>query len=118
LTVEHYGSRRTSKTSPPVTDAQSSADGDIKLFQSLAILEHLDEKYPGPPLLPADPLAIPAFADAHPSKQPAPVKAENAKGMHRFGEWAVLSLGFSDSINGCGNASRTSAGRTTTGSSL
>jgi maleylacetoacetate isomerase len=32
-------------------------DSDIKLFQSLAILEYLDEVYPEPPLLPADPLA-------------------------------------------------------------
>src|SRR5438105_4660964 len=29
-------------------------DGETRLFQSLAILEYLDEKYPDPPLLPAD----------------------------------------------------------------
>jgi maleylacetoacetate isomerase len=32
-------------------------DGDVKLFQSLAILEYLDEAYPEPPLLSADPQA-------------------------------------------------------------
>src|ERR1700759_3574065 len=29
-------------------------DGDVKLFQSLAILEYLDETHPEPPLLPKD----------------------------------------------------------------
>jgi maleylacetoacetate isomerase len=49
-------------------------DGEVKLFQSLAILEYLDEKYPEPPLLPADiaarawvrGLALINIADSHP----------------------------------------------------
>src|SRR6202795_3598016 len=49
-------------------------DGKTKLFQSLAILEYLEEKYPEPPLLPDDiaarawvrGLALINIADAHP----------------------------------------------------
>jgi maleylacetoacetate isomerase len=49
-------------------------DGEARLFQSLAILEYLDEKYPEPPLLPVDiaarawvrGLALINIADSHP----------------------------------------------------
>lgn len=49
-------------------------DGDTKLFQSLAILEYLDERHPQPPLLPREPearawvrgLALINAADSHP----------------------------------------------------
>src|SRR5258707_13194896 len=50
-------------------------EGGSPLFQSLAILEYLDETHPQPPLLPKDPrgrarvrgLALIAAADGHPS---------------------------------------------------
>jgi maleylacetoacetate isomerase len=49
-------------------------DGEARLFQSLAILEYLEEKHPEPPLLPADlaarawvrGLALLNIADSHP----------------------------------------------------
>jgi maleylpyruvate isomerase len=49
-------------------------DGDERLFQSLAILEYLDETYPNPPLLPKDAparafvrgFALINIADSHP----------------------------------------------------
>jgi maleylacetoacetate isomerase len=49
-------------------------DDGIELFQSMAILEYLDEKHPRPPLLPAEPearawvraLALINVADSHP----------------------------------------------------
>jgi len=65
-------------------------DGEVKLFQSLAILEYLDEKYPQPPLLPADPvarawvrgIALINAADSHPLIVPrvrtAPIRSRIA----------------------------------------
>ena len=48
-------------------------DDDVKLFQSSAILEYLDEKYPKPPLLPSTQwrawgrgVALINAADSHP----------------------------------------------------
>lgn len=49
-------------------------DGDVNLFQSLAILEYLEETYPNPPLLPKDAasrawcrgFALINIADSHP----------------------------------------------------
>jgi len=49
-------------------------DGSARLFQSVAILEYLEEKYPNPPILPKEPLArawVRGFAfinaaDSHP----------------------------------------------------
>jgi glutathione S-transferase len=37
-------------------------DGDTKLFQSLAILEYLEEQFPEPPLLPATRRPEPGYA--------------------------------------------------------
>jgi len=57
-----------------VVPALELGDGGPVLFQSLAILEYLDETHPQPPLLPTDPrgrarvrgLALIAAADGHP----------------------------------------------------
>jgi maleylpyruvate isomerase len=62
------------KTLNPQAVLPTLFDGDAKLFQSLAILEYLEERYPKPPILPADLLArawVRGFAlinvaDSHP----------------------------------------------------
>ena len=41
----------------PVGAVPALADRELSLSQSLAIIEYLDEAYPYPPLLPADPVA-------------------------------------------------------------
>jgi maleylacetoacetate isomerase len=62
------------KATNPQAVVPTLFDGDAKLFQSVAILEYLEEKYPKPPILPSDPLArawVRGFAlinvaDSHP----------------------------------------------------
>jgi maleylacetoacetate isomerase len=62
------------KATNPQAVVPTLFDGDAKLFQSVAILEYLEEKYPKPPILPADPLArawvrgfaLTHVADSHP----------------------------------------------------
>jgi len=62
------------KATNPQAVVPTLFDGNAKLFQSVAILEYLEEKYPKPPILPADPVArawVRGFAlinvaDSHP----------------------------------------------------
>lgn len=62
------------KATNPQAVVPTLFDGDAKLFQSVAILEYLEEKYPKPPILPTDPVArawVRGFAlinvaDSHP----------------------------------------------------
>ena len=62
------------KATNPQAVVPTLFDGNAKLFQSVAILEYLEEKYPKPPILPTDTLArawVRGFAlinvaDSHP----------------------------------------------------
>jgi maleylpyruvate isomerase len=82
-------------------------DGDAKLFQSLAILEYLEERYPQPPILPADALArawVRGFAlinvaDSHPLITPRirdyltdVVKADEATMLAWIQHWLDTGL--------------------------
>jgi maleylacetoacetate isomerase len=90
-------------------------DGDAKLFQSLAILEYLDEKYPEPPLLPppgelaarawARGFALINIADSHPLIIPRirhyfddVLKAGEAAKLAWIGHWLAAGLAAMEAL--------------------
>ena len=70
-------------------------DGDIKLFQSLAILEYLEEQFPEPPLLPAGAQArawVRGIALINAAEQPAIVAARQSRSAASAGRRSLSDL--------------------------
>jgi maleylacetoacetate isomerase len=90
-------------------------DGDARLFQSLAILEYLEEKYPTPPILPKDLLArawvrgfaLVNIADSHPLIVPRirnyladVLEADEAQRMQWIQHWLGAGLQAMEALLG------------------
>ena len=67
INLDHGDQRKPDYTAHnPQASVPTLYDGSAKLFQSMAILEYLEEKYPNPPILPQDMLARAWTRATHP----------------------------------------------------